>query len=192
MKRGRCVSFFAVELSLWIFFFIKYSHCCTVFPFQMSRSDKQVPLGFGSSVLTIDKVLGYEEEWYVSGQKYSPNSRRWNNTYPCSPKGFHGNPVYISFGRDMWLFLEDLKATKNDFHFYSKTDLVSRLWTLSPSAHMHINTHGHTHTHTHTHTHIPEKAIIFSLNLGAAGNPQPSPRFSFSTSFRCWQACLFN
>ena len=147
------------------FFFIKYSHCCTVFPFQMSRSDKQVPLGFGSSVLTIDKVLGYEEEWCVSGQKYSPNSRRWNNTYPCSPKGFHGNPVYISFGRDMWLFLEDLKATKNDFHFYSKTDLVSRLWTLSPSAHMHIHTRTHTHTHTHTHS---WKSNYIQLELGCS------------------------
>ena len=63
MEQGRCVSFFfAVELSLSFFFFIKYSHCCAVFPFQMSRSDKQVPLGFGSLVLTIDEVLGYEEE----------------------------------------------------------------------------------------------------------------------------------
>ena len=142
-------------------FIIKYSHCCTVFPFQMSRSDQQVPLGFGSSVLTIDKVLGYEEEWRVSGQKYSSNSWRWNNTHPCSPKGFHGNPVYISFGRDTRLFLEDLKATKNAFHFYSKTDLVSTLWTLSSSAHRHI----HTWTHTHTHS---WKSSCIQLELGCS------------------------
>ena len=145
----------------FFFFIIKYSYCCTVFPFQMSRSDQQVPLGFGSSVLTIDKVLGYEEEWRVSGQKYSSNSWRWNNTHPCSPKGFHGNPVYISFGRDTRLFLEDLKATKNAFHFYSKTDLVSTLWTLSSSAHRHI----HTWTHTHTHS---WKSSCIQLELGCS------------------------
>lgn len=154
------------------FFFIKYSHCCTVFPFQMSRLDKQVPLGFGSSVLTIDKVLGYEEAWCVSGQKYSPNSQRWNNTHPCSPKGFHGNPVYISFGRDMWLFLEDLKATKNAFHFYSKTDLVSTLWTLSSSAHRHIRTWTHTHTHTHSW-----KSSCIQLELGCSWKSKSNSLF---------------
>ena len=56
------VFLFFLLLSSPCHFFIKYSHCCAVFPFQMSRSDKQVPLGFGSLVLTIDKVLGYEEE----------------------------------------------------------------------------------------------------------------------------------
>lgn len=54
--------FLLLSFPCHFFFFIKYSHCCAVFPFQMSRSDKQVPLGFGSLVLTIDEVLGYEEE----------------------------------------------------------------------------------------------------------------------------------
>lgn len=46
-----------------------------------------------------------------------------NNT-PSGPEDFHGNPVYINFDRNMQLFLEDMKATKNAFQFYSKTDLV--------------------------------------------------------------------
>ena len=45
----------------------------------------------------------------ITGEKIIPS--------PSSPEGFHGNPVCISFGRDMWLFLENLKATKNAFHF---------------------------------------------------------------------------
>ena len=182
--RQMCFFFCCWAFLVIFFFFIKYSHCCTVFPFQMSRLDKQVPLGFGSSVLTIDKVLGYEEAWCVSGQKYSPNSRRWNNTHPCSPKGFHGNPVYISFGRDMWLFLEDLKATKNAFHFYSKTDLVSTLWTLSSSAHRHIRTWTHTHTHTLLKKQLYSAWTWVQLEIQI--------QFSFSTSFRCWQPCLSN
>lgn len=50
----------------------------------------------------------------------------------CSPQGFHGNSVYISFGRGWQLFLEDLKVTTNAFHFCFKAELL-----IGPSPHTH-------------------------------------------------------
>lgn len=107
------------------------------------------------------------------GNSYSTNN--WGKIIPTpsSPKGFHGNPVYVSFGNDVWLFLENLKATKHAFYFYSKTDLVSMItnplttciYTTSPPQ----------------HTHTPEETIVFSFNLGAAQNLKPSHWLSFST-----------
>lgn len=65
---------------------------------------------------------------------------------PSSPEGFHGNPVSVGFGRDTWLFLEDLKATKNAFHFYSKADMLSLMMNSLTHACVHACMHTHTHT----------------------------------------------
>ena len=40
----------------------------------------------------------------------------------------------LALAMDVWLFLENLKATKNAFHFYSKADPVSMITNpLTPS-----------------------------------------------------------
>lgn len=66
----------------------------------------------------------------------------------------------LALAEMLWLFLENLKASKNAFYFYSKTDLVCMITNpLTPC----------TYTLPAIHT-LVKKTIVFSFNLGAAQN----------------------